>query len=627
MSQQQNVIQKFMHSLDETKQHGTAALDEAVRACSQFRSYQDLVNHFISDAEQAGSYQSFLRNSCGIILDNDDTGAITGADAGGSSVKTAESIVPEPKGTVRWEYHTDPKTGEIYHDIRGLRFVVAKNRAVYDSYTEKETIIRKGLSAWWISGGLDLINESYGMSFGEQGTTAKKVELLFEDNPSSNKLAWVTPWTRNGKVTKLTLTVNLAYYQDIRGGDSNGKGADNAGYLDRTIAHELTHAVMAANIDCFNKLPDLIIEGMAELTHGIDDRRTSDIRRLAQDPGTFQYLSTASEKATGDVYAGGYMLLRYLAKQGASYTGGSTTGGGTSGTTVEYLSDGTQHTHAPGLDLFVGARTPSTIRAGSDPAAMWGGGAASDTFVAGTAKDYFWIGAGDGSDRVQGFKKGTDTVYCWSGRPALMLTSRGSDLIVSPDGGSSSLTLTGAMASDQGEIGILAFGESQESAVVAGRINMGQGGYNDVISATDYHGTTLLLGGTTSSILAAGHGTCAMWGGGSASDCLMGSATDATYFWFGRGDGEDYAYSSSGKDTVFLWNVSDIRAIHVTRDAEAESLLRQAGGADAQYTQVTVGSDTLTVSSTGGRPDLMLASGATYRVTERGSGVSLTRIR
>ena len=101
----------------------------------------------------------------------------------------------------------------------------------------------------------------------------------------------------------------------------------------------------------------------------------------------------------------------------------------------------------------------------------------------------------------------------------------------------------------------------------------------------------------------------------------------SAYFWFGRGDGEDYAYSSSGKDTVFLWNVSDIRAVHVTRDAEAESLLRQAGGADAQYTQVTVGSDTLTVSSTGGRPDLMLASGATYRVTERGSGVSLTRIR
>lgn len=621
MSQQQNVIQKFMHSLDETKQQGTAALDEAVRACSQFRSYQDLVNHFISDAEQAGNYQSFLRNSCGIILDNDDTGAITGADAGGSSVKTAESIVPEPKGTVRWEYHTDPKTGEIYHDIRGLRFVVAKNRAVYDSYTEKETIIRKGLSGWWISGGLDLINESYGMSFGEQGTTAKKVELLFEDNPSSNKLAWVTPWTRNGKVTKLTLTVNLAYYQDIRDGDSNGKGADNAGYLDRTIAHELTHAVMAANIDCFNKLPDLIIEGMAELTHGIDDRRTSDIRRLAQDPGTFQYLSTASEKATGDVYAGGYMLLRYLARQGASDTG---TTGGTATPGVDRLSDGTQHVRSNGADIYIGASTPSTIRAGSDPAAMWGGGAASDTFIAGTGKDYFWIGTGDGSDRVQGFKKGTDAIYCWNGCQTLTLTASGDDLIMSPGG--ATLTLSGAMASEQGEVGILVPGRSEESSVTVGSFALNGTRY-DMIDASDYAGESILIGGTTASALIAGEGKCAMWGGGSAMDCLVGSGSNTTYFWFGKGDGEDAAYSTSGKDAVFLWNISDINAVSVSREAQLESGMQQMGSQYTQLTQLTIGSDTLTIVSANGRPDLMLGNGATYRVTERGSGVSLTRIR
>lgn len=640
MSQQQSVIQKFMHSLDETKKQGTAALDEAVRACSQFSSYQDLVNHFISDAEQAGSYQSFLRNSCGIILDNKDTGAITGADAGGSVVKTAESIVPEPAdGRWSYSYYTSRKTGEVYVNIRGVQFVYASSMSAYKSYTQDEKFIADCLCGWWVGNALDLIESSYGMSFNEQGTRYKRMRLVFMDDSSDWTLARCgtekNPY--DSHQTDLVLTVNVGRYRNIARGGVNGTSKSTGTYyLDRTIAHELTHAIMETNDDYWWELPDLVFEGMAELTHGIDDERKEYIEEIAKNPEQMQRLMYADAKQEHDIlYAGGYTLLRYLAKQGASGAGTTTTTPTETNTTTttttttapgfDRLADGTLHARTNGGDIYIGAQTPSTIRGGSDPAAMWGGGAASDTFIAGTGKDYFWIGAGDGTDRVQGFKKGTDAVYCWSGRPTLTLMTSGDDLIVSPGGGT--LTLTGAMASDQGKISFLSPGEAGETSVLAGSTSM-LGERYDILDANGYEGAQILIGGTTESFLYAGQGTCAMWGGGSAGDCLVGSKDHTNYFWFGKGDGADVAYSESGKDAIYLWNVSDINAVQVTRSAETEAALRQVGNNYAQYTQITLDdSDTLMVMSNGTRPDLMLANGATYRVTERGSGVSLTRIR
>ena len=43
-----------------------------------------------------------MQDKCGIIIGNDDTGSITGSDAGGGSTKTAESIVPESTQPSAW---------------------------------------------------------------------------------------------------------------------------------------------------------------------------------------------------------------------------------------------------------------------------------------------------------------------------------------------------------------------------------------------------------------------------------------------------------------------------------------------------------------------------------------------
>ena len=95
--------------------------------------------------------------------------------------------------------------------------------------------------------------------------------------------------------------------------------------MDRTLAHEFTHAVMAANIDHFNDLPAYLKEGTAEMTHGISDERSTDMKILAGNPDkllkSLDSNSDANKIFVDEVnapsYAGGFMLLNYFAKQAA----------------------------------------------------------------------------------------------------------------------------------------------------------------------------------------------------------------------------------------------------------------------------------------------------------------------
>ena len=58
---QQEVIKAFMKSLDETTKTGTAALNEAIRKCSPFKSFKALKAAMISDCKKAKSADDFLK--------------------------------------------------------------------------------------------------------------------------------------------------------------------------------------------------------------------------------------------------------------------------------------------------------------------------------------------------------------------------------------------------------------------------------------------------------------------------------------------------------------------------------------------------------------------------------------
>ena len=193
--------------------------------------------------------------------------------------------------------------------------VTFNNKTLFDGSADvatdvKQTIV-KGLNSEWIDSSLQLIKDTYGISFNDDTATPRDMVLKFV-NTGGNDLASVS-WTpdSNGFAHDLTLNVNMDYYADLVQNDPNGGSASTSAVLDRTIAHEFTHAVMAANIQYMDQLPDYIVEGSAEYTHGIDDQRIVALNALQ--PDTIDNAPAGTEKP----YAVGYAFLHYLnAKSG-----------------------------------------------------------------------------------------------------------------------------------------------------------------------------------------------------------------------------------------------------------------------------------------------------------------------
>ena len=307
------VIKNFMYFLDKTTlKSGSAMLDEAILNSSPFSSTTDAINHFMEDLKNNDS-DTFLTNYCGINLNNFDTGAISGFDAGGTTVKNANTIVLE-------ETNLDNTFTSNSFNMNGLSVNLNKD---FSSLTDSQKAIWQGIYSWWIGGALDLITESYGSNFGfdnNSSATTKKMYVNFY-NKNDNVLASVSYGTISGFAVTLTLNINMRYYGSIttENIDPNGKSTQTSAYLDRTLAHELTHAVMAVNITNFSNLPLFLIEGMAELTHGIDDLRTGSIKYLVNNPNVMNKVLTKRYNKRDYAYAGGYMFLRYLAKQSSEW--------------------------------------------------------------------------------------------------------------------------------------------------------------------------------------------------------------------------------------------------------------------------------------------------------------------
>ena len=362
---QQSVIKKFMNSLDnnttlaKTRDDAIAALDVAVNYASngKFATWDALTESFISDVGNYGvkddstasdftydgvdayghatnivpesGLDRFLKNYCGIDLTNEDTGSIIGADAGGAEVKTAVSIVPED-GTVAALSSPEPGTTTT---INGLTFHWPET--VENS---QQQYIIDSLYTWWAEEGLNLVNEAFSLSFEEENVTGKDMTVEFVEE-DENFLAKVKSnyqyeYTESGteKVftsenTTLTMQINMKYYNSVDTTGVDGYAAEYNSYLDRTIAHEFTHAIMAATMERVyggGALPLYVTEGLAELVHGIDDTRTTDIIGLARSTNT-EYLTTVLKpnvNAGSSSYAAGYMLFRYLAKQVAGTVNG-----------------------------------------------------------------------------------------------------------------------------------------------------------------------------------------------------------------------------------------------------------------------------------------------------------------
>lgn len=345
----QTVIRNFMSTLDATTLSGTAALDQAVASVSNFKSWAELINTMASDcATYAGNGNGFLQDKCGIILNNSDTGAITGSDAGGSVTKTAESVVPESGD---WTY---PPASSF--TINGLTVNINN----FDNLGASEQWIVGALYTWWVKESLALIDSSFGMNFNEAGTTVKTLNVYFY-NSTDGKMA-ISNYSATQKSTELRLNINMHYYENIDTTNPNGVGSSAAlNTLDRTIAHELVHAVMSANVDYYSNLPVSFKEGSAELVHGIDDKRYNQIVTLSNDASALQSAMTQSGMNS---YAAGYIALRYLAKQAAEGRVPSADTATTTETVAAATIDTTDTVAATTTDTTTAAQGNSSLPSG-----------------------------------------------------------------------------------------------------------------------------------------------------------------------------------------------------------------------------------------------------------------------
>ncbi len=466
---QQDVIRTFMGVLDTVSSDGVGRLNQAVSVASggYFTNIQAAINQMVNDCQSANNANDFLLNYCGINLNNTDTGAISGYDAGGSTYqKTASGVVPETGSLSSFTGNSFTTNGlRVQLSSFSDSYYMTPSNLNFSSLNSTQQYIWQALYTWWTDGALDLITESYGDNYGfNTGSSATVNELYFGfENENSGTLAATYSWSSYPyqSTTQLAMTVNMNYYSNVINGNQDGRMSNRDDfYLDRVLAHEFTHAVMSANVDYFRTLPQFLKEGMAELTHGIDDERESTLRYLAGNSSMLRNSLSLTNTGTGMgyAYAGGYMFLRYLAKQSSEnavsndnslselFTSNNSANDGIRNVTVKSgVLTVSKNFNEDMIDLSTYGTTVTKVNAtamtngimivGNERANSIKGGAGADTVSGNTGNDSIFGGKGNdilygdaGNDIIKG-DAGNDTISGGAGKDTLY-GGAGNDIFV-----------------------------------------------------------------------------------------------------------------------------------------------------------------------------------------------------
>ncbi|MBU2979983.1 flagellinolysin [Alteromonas sp. C1M14] len=194
------------------------------------------------------------------------------------------------------------------------------------SYQDKVYTLAQ-LKTNWLAESERMVEEHYGIK--AQGDDT--LTVLFNDDPNVGYLAAVSYFPNQddelSRATDQVLTIVTSKFP--QGQDENG--AYKPFYGDRTIAHEMTHAIMGQTMD-MDALGEWFKEGAAELIHGADERvlyqlsavngdledgyNDQDVAAFAQDTSFFDQWNNSSEH-----YAKGYLAVRFMHQDIVSHGG------------------------------------------------------------------------------------------------------------------------------------------------------------------------------------------------------------------------------------------------------------------------------------------------------------------
>lgn len=417
MSTPVGVIRRFVELLTTSSTTGEASVTQALRQFG-IDNYQVLRSSYKTDEV-----------SSGVRRNNDDTGAITGSDAGGTVTKTAQSIIPEATAAVNL---TDDQYNSFTRN--GLTFNITYHRPSevgrqynyeVDNYINEQKRVVKALYNWWVPESLDLIQESLGINFSDGRASTNTINLSFVKNGGSTYVNgnWtqIDPvrWTVSddlGRPSKINMTIDMYYLEGFTEDDKDGtldaytnKYNGWCKQLDRYLLNELTELTLRANIPYYTDLPYYITDGLQEIVGGRDEH---------------------------DGYMTGYYMMRWFAKNYSDgeladtiYAHSSQAYAGNLGDDTFIVTEGTKQTTIntagghdtinafPGDGLLIRGSAydeliqvnQSSISGTGDIATVYGG-RGYDTLIASNGSEVFLYAEGDGNDTINNFNTASDRI-------------------------------------------------------------------------------------------------------------------------------------------------------------------------------------------------------------------------
>lgn len=294
----------------------TDKFNKTINALTPFNSAQAVIDSIHSDIASATSANDFLLTQCGIDLSNADVGGLLGYDASGNNVIDSEAVMDETGLPLQ---QTVPRTAII----EGFTITFPD----MNTLTPGGKFINKALYSWWYPLAFKIIKDGYGLGIVDTSYVKLMDTDLFQEPSQNGAILMAYVVTSFNVVTgipnKLSCRINTHNdaYGNIDTTNPNGYSANlGTNYLDRTLLHELTHALMSTNIRGFGSwLPSYFLEGSAELINGCDDTRGKEILYAINNVSALDdgFLSTPSSNLHW--YTTGFIFLRYLIKHSTSY--------------------------------------------------------------------------------------------------------------------------------------------------------------------------------------------------------------------------------------------------------------------------------------------------------------------
>jgi flagellin len=335
-------------------------------AINNYRQLTNNTNQASKSLEKLSSGQSINRagdNAAGLAISEKMRGQIRGLGQAGNNARDAISLIQTAEGALS-ETHSiiqrmrelsvqaandvnatadreaiqseiDQLASEVDRIGNNTEFNTKKllnqgNAAV--SAADQQNLI-SSLKKWWLAEAEDLVTASYGISASGINMTVEFVNdsvstyaaMVEASYVATGADAYGDPNITGKAVSDLNLKINLAYAQPTDTPD----GGTYYQYVDRVIAHEMTHAVMASTMN-MGDLSSWFIEGVAEFTHGGDERLKSSIAALGgSDTGLANVVSRIAAgryedwgSADSHDYAAAYLAVRFLENESISGVAG-----------------------------------------------------------------------------------------------------------------------------------------------------------------------------------------------------------------------------------------------------------------------------------------------------------------